>query len=48
MRVAQADLALDHLLLIYPGRHRYPMDTAITAVPFNEIGSLPDLLGSSK
>ncbi|OGQ95805.1 MAG: hypothetical protein A2521_01210 [Deltaproteobacteria bacterium RIFOXYD12_FULL_57_12] len=45
MRVALADLTLDHLLIVYPGRHRYPMDEAITAVPLNEIGSLSDLLG---
>jgi predicted AAA+ superfamily ATPase len=48
MRVAQADLRLDHLLLIYPGLHRYPMDEAITAIPITEIGSLPALLGGSK
>lgn len=48
MRTAGADLALDHLLLIYPGQHRYPMDTAITAVPFIEIRSLPDLFDRMK
>lgn len=48
MRIAQADLALDHLLLIYPGHHLYPMDAAITAVPLTEIGSLPDLFDRMK
>ena len=48
MRIAQVDLSLDHLLLIYPGRHRFPMDEAITAMPVTELGSLPDLLDAIK
>ncbi|MFN6338102.1 MAG: hypothetical protein ACK41W_05150, partial [Cyanobacteriota bacterium] len=38
MRVALEDLHLDHLYVVHPGAHRYPLDAAITAIP------LPDLI----
>lgn len=38
MQVAIADLGLDHLHVIYPGKHRIPFTESITANP------LPDLL----
>lgn len=38
MQVALADLGLDHLHVIYPGKHRIPLTESITANP------LPDLL----
>ena len=38
MRVAQQDLSLDHLYVVYPGEHDYPLDESITAI------SLPRLL----
>lgn len=38
MRVAQHDLSLDHLYVVHPGEHDYPLDDAITAV------TLPHLL----
>lgn len=40
MQVALADLALDHLYVVYPGKHRIPLTEFITASP------LPDLLDS--
>lgn len=33
MRVALQDLHLDHLYVVHPGAHRFPLDTAITAIP---------------
>ena len=38
MRVAQQDLSLDHLYIVYPGDHDYPLDESITAI------ALPHLL----
>lgn len=38
MRVAVQDLALDHLYVVHPGSHRFPLDETITAIP------LPDLI----
>jgi len=37
MRVALNDLKLDHLWVIYPGRHRYPIDDKITVLPIGSI-----------
>jgi predicted AAA+ superfamily ATPase len=37
MRVALNDLKLDHLWVIYPGRHRYPVDDKITVMPLGSI-----------
>lgn len=39
MRIAQQDLSLDHLYIVHPGEHHYPLDDSITAAP------LPDVLG---
>lgn len=38
MRVALNDLSLDHLYVVYPGEHAFPLDDGITAIP------LPGLL----
>lgn len=40
MQIALADLGLDHLHVIYPGKHRIPLTESITASP------LPDLLAT--
>jgi len=32
MRIAQQDLALDHLYIVHPGEHDFPLDDSITAV----------------
>lgn len=37
MRVALEDLALDHLYLVHPGAHEFPLDETITAVPLPRI-----------
>jgi hypothetical protein len=37
MRVALNDLKLDHLWVIYPGQHRYPVDDKITVLPLGSI-----------
>ncbi len=39
MHVAVADLGLDHLFVVYPGAHRYELDTKITAVPLGDAAS---------
>lgn len=33
MRIAQDDLSLDHLYVVHPGEHEFPLDRTITAVP---------------
>ena len=43
MRNAVSDLELDRLLVIYPGRERYPMAATIEAIPVTEL----DLVASS-
>ena len=43
MRVALADLGLEHLWVVYPGNEAYPMDDRITALP---IAHIPDLARS--
>jgi hypothetical protein len=37
MLTALTDLALDHLWVVYPGVHRYPLHEKITAVPLFDI-----------
>jgi predicted AAA+ superfamily ATPase len=37
MRIAQEDLGLEHLWIVYPGKERYMLDKKITALPFAEI-----------
>jgi len=37
MRVALDDMKLDHLWVIYPGRHCYPVDDKITVMPLGSI-----------
>jgi predicted AAA+ superfamily ATPase len=38
MRIAQEDLNLDHLCVVHPGKHSYPLDTNLKAA------TLPDML----
>ena len=33
MRIAQQDLSLDHLYIVHPGEHEFPLDEGITAIP---------------
>lgn len=33
MRIALQDLAMDHLYLVHPGEHTFPLDESITAIP---------------
>lgn len=40
MRVALADLSLEHLWVLYPGSEQYTLDKHITALPASEIPSL--------
>ncbi|MBU1661145.1 MAG: ATP-binding protein [Chloroflexi bacterium] len=41
MRTALSDLALEHLWVIYPGQHIYPVDERISVWPSKEITRLP-------
>ncbi len=43
MRIAAADLKLDHLFVIHPGDLRFDLDEGITALPMREIPSLSAL-----
>lgn len=45
MQVAVHDLALDHLWVIYPGRHEYALDERVSALPLD---ALPRLAASSR
>jgi predicted AAA+ superfamily ATPase len=38
MHIALQDLRLDHLWIIHPGRHSYPVHDKITAQPIQEVG----------
>jgi predicted AAA+ superfamily ATPase len=40
MRTALKDLDLQHLWIVYPGHHRYPVDERISVLPLQQ---LPDL-----
>ncbi len=40
MHVAQTDLRLDKLYVIYPGERRYPLAPKAECVPFSELGDL--------
>jgi uncharacterized protein len=42
MRIALDDLALDHLWIIYPGQHAYPVHEQITVWPLREVAALPN------
>ena len=46
MRVAMEDLGLSHLYVVYPGRHVFPLEERITAIPVASLNELPDLLKS--
>jgi len=37
MRIAQQDLSLDHLYIVHPGQHDYPLDDSITATPLTKL-----------
>ena len=39
MRIALADVALDHLYVVYPGSRRYALDGLVTVVPLDEFVS---------
>ncbi len=41
MRVAIRDLALDHLWIVYPGAHNYPVDKKISAWSLRDVPLLP-------
>lgn len=40
MQIALNDLALEHLWIVYPGKHQYAIDSRITALPLDEVPSL--------
>jgi uncharacterized protein len=41
MHSALADLDLQHLWVVYPGQHTYPVHEKITMLPLTGIGTLP-------
>lgn len=40
MRIASAELSLDHLWIIYPGNETYPVTDRISALPLKDLGSI--------
>jgi len=45
MQVALQDLGLEHLWVVYPGRHEYALDERITALPLEALPRLVTALG---
>ena len=45
MRVALQDLRLDHMWIIYPGKHTYLADDKISVCPLSKLSKLSDHLG---
>ena len=45
MLTALKDLSLDHLWVIYPGEHRYPVEKNITVWPLRDVAALSAALG---
>jgi len=41
MWIAMEDLGLDHLWIIYPGLHAYPVHEKITVLPLRDVSDLP-------
>ena len=46
MWTAIEDLSLDHLWVVYPGRHAYPVREDVTVWPIQDVGKLPEALRS--
>ena len=44
MRVAIADLGLEHLWVVYPGDQRYALDDGITVLPLSGVVELAHAL----
>jgi predicted AAA+ superfamily ATPase len=44
MRTAIEDLSLDHLWVVYPGRHSYRADEKISVWPIQDVAKLPEAL----
>ncbi len=42
MRIALEDLSLDHLWVIYPGKHSYPADDRITVWPLHKVPEMTE------
>ena len=42
MQTALTDLALDHLWVVYPGKHKYSVDEKVTVCPIGDIFGLSD------
>lgn len=45
MRTALADLQVEHLWVVYPGQHAYPVHAQITVWPLRMITQLPEHIG---
>jgi predicted AAA+ superfamily ATPase len=48
MRAAIEDLSLDHLWVIYPGQHSYPVTENVTVWPLRDVARLPAALMSRR
>jgi predicted AAA+ superfamily ATPase len=48
MYVALHDLGLEHLWVVYPGKHQYALDRQITALPVEALSRLAADLGSQQ
>jgi hypothetical protein len=44
MQVALNDLGLEHLWIVYPGKHSYTIDARVTALPLDELPRLASAL----
>lgn len=46
MRIALADLALEHLWVVYPGSEAYELDDRLSVIPLQDVPRLPARLGA--
>ena len=44
MWICLADLKLDHLWVVYPGKHSYPADEKLSILPIQNAGDLVGLI----
>ena len=44
MRIALADLGLDHLWIVYPGPDAYELDDRLSVLPLTDVLDLPGRL----
>ena len=47
-RIALQDLALEHVWIIYPGQHAYPLEAQISVLPLQDLHTLKEMFGPNR